>query len=75
MLNQNGTPIPQFEFDYQLTSKKGYRHAAKKKMTQFPLTLSWGITCHKMQGQTVKKGSKLIVHWHEKLKYGMAYVM
>ena len=73
--SQNGTPIGLFEFDYQLNSKKGYRHAARIMMKQFPVTLSWGITCHKMQGQTIKKGSKLIVHWHENLKYGMAYVM
>ena len=41
----------------------------------FKFRLSWAITCHKMQGQTVKKGSKLIVHGHAKLQDGMAYVM
>ena len=63
---QNGTPIGIYEFDLPL---------GKMKCQQFPLTLSWGITCHKMQGQTVKKGSKLIIHWHAKLRDGMAYVM
>ena len=63
---QKGTPIGKHVFDLQ---------KIKKKVQQFPLTLAWGITCHKMQGQTVKKGSKLIVHWNPKLKYGMAYVM
>ena len=35
------------------------------------------MTCHKMQGQTVKKGSKLIIHGSAKppLQDGMAYVM
>ena len=73
--SQNGTPIIRHEFDYQYGTKRGYKHAVTKKIRQFPLRLSWAITCHKMQGQTVKKGSKLIVHWHTKLKNGMAYVM
>ena len=66
---QNGTPIEKRELDIPLSL------SAKIKCQQFPLTLSWGITCHKMQGQTVKKGSKIIVHWNPKLKDGMAYVM
>jgi hypothetical protein len=28
-----------------------------------------------MQGQTVKAGSKLVIHWHPRLQHGMAYVM
>ena len=66
---EKGTPIQKFEFDLPLSS------SARIKIKQFPLTMAWGITCHKMQGQTVKKGSKLIIHWHAKLKDGMAYVM
>ena len=71
---QNGTPIERHEFDYTF-GKKVYKHALKKKIKQFPIRLSWAITCHKMQGQTNKKGSKLVVHWHPKLQDGMAYVM
>ena len=71
---QNGTPIGRHEFDY-VYGKKEFKHAAKKKIKQFPLRLSWAITCHKMQGQTIKTGSKLVVHWHTKLQDGMAYVM
>lgn len=41
----------------------------------FCCRLSWAITCHKMQGQTVKKGSKLIIHGNSGLQNGMAYVM
>ena len=71
---QNGTPIGRHEFDY-VYGKKEFKHAVKKKIKQFPLRLSWAITCHKMQGQTIKTGSKLVVHWHTKLQDGMAYVM
>ena len=37
--------------------------------------LAWAITAHKTQGQTIRKNSKLVLHWHKKLQNGMAYVM
>ena len=73
--SQNGIPIARTEIDFQFSSKSGTSHALRSKIKQFPLRLAWAITCHKMQGQTVKKGSKLIVHWSTQLKDGMAYVM
>ena len=73
--NQHGTPIKRFKLIYEMTSRSGKKHAAKKWVHQFPLHLAWGITVHKIQGQTVPKGSNLVVHWHKKLQYGMAYVM
>ena len=33
------------------------------------------MTCHKMQGQTIKKGTNLVIHWNKKLPAAMAYVM
>ena len=73
--HQNGTPIKRHKLEYEMTSKSGKKHAAKKWVIQFPLRLAWGITVHKIQGQTVPKGSKLVLHWHKKLTDGMAYVM
>ena len=72
---QNGTPIKRSKLEYDRTSKSGKKHAAKSWVEQFPMRLAWGITVHKIQGQTVPKGSKLVVHWNTKLKEGMAYVM
>ena len=71
---QNGTPIFKYLQEYQ-TSAGGHRRTAKAKVLQFSLRLAWAITCHKMQGQTVKKGSKFVAHWHNRLPFGMAYVM
>lgn len=73
--DQNGTPIFRQELEYQITSRSGKSHAPRAKIIQFPLKLSWANTAHKMQGTTVKKGSKLVVHWNKKFKPGMAYVM
>ena len=71
----NGTPIFRQELEYNITSKRGKGHAPKAKIVQFPMRLAWATTAHKMQGQTVKAGSKLIVHWNKKFQPGMAYVM
>ena len=72
---ENGTPIARHELEHIPRSMTGYSHAIKCKVIQFPLKLSWASTAHSMQGVTVKSGSKLIVHWHKKMKAGMVYVM
>ena len=71
----NGTPIFRQELEYQVLSRKGYGHAMRAKIVQFPLKLFYASTAHKMQGQTVKAGSKVIIHWHKNMTTGMAYVM
>ena len=72
---QNGTPIFKQDLEYQVFSRKGYGHAARAKVIQFPLKLFYASTAHKMQGQTIKAGSKVVIHWHKNMTNGMAYVM
>ena len=72
---ENGTPIFPQELEYQVLSRKGYGHAMRAKIIQFPLKLFYASTAHKMQGQTIKAGSKVIIHWHQNMTKGMAYVM
>ena len=69
-----GTPIFRTEFGYQLPSKKGYSHSASAKVNQFPLRLAWAVTIHKVQGQTFVKGTKVVIHWSNEFRPGMAYV-
>ena len=71
----NGTPIFRKECEYQVKSKKGYGHNATAKLFQFPLSLCYAQTSHRMQGQTVKAESKVVIHWSKVLQKGMAYVM
>ena len=71
----NGTPLFRHNCMYNITGSKGKKHHAKANVFQFPLKLAWAMTCHKMQGQTVKKGTNLVIHWHKRLPAGMAYVM
>ena len=73
--DKNGTPIFRKECEYQVKSKKGYSHNATAKLFQFPLSLCYAQTSHRMQGQTVKAESKVVIHWSKVLQKGMAYVM
>jgi endonuclease/exonuclease/phosphatase (EEP) superfamily protein YafD len=70
-----GTPIYRIDIQYQLPGRFGYQSTASAKLNQFPLRLAWAVTCHKVQGQTFKSGSPIIIHWHIKFTEGMAYVM
>lgn len=71
----DGTPIIPVEFEYNLVSRRGYGQAAKAKLIQFPLNLCYAQTAHRMQGQTVKAGTKVVLHWSKRMQNGMAYVM
>ena len=68
---QNGTPIRKHDLEYFTGSEGGVR----AKVTQFPLTLAYASTCHKMQGRSIKIGNILVIHWSNILPKGMAYVM
>ena len=63
------------EYEYNIVSSKGYGQAARAKLFQFPLSLCYAQTAHKMQGQTVKAGTKVVIHWTKRMQEGMAYVM
>ena len=72
---QNGTPIFPIHFEYNVVSKRGYGHTAKAILIQFPLNLCYAQTAHRMQGQTVRAGTKVVLHWSKRMQNGMAYVM
>ena len=69
------TPIFRTEFQYQLPKRGREKHASVAKVLQFPLRCAWAVTCHKVQGQTFKNGTSVVIHWHKRLTEGMAYVM
>ena len=73
--DQNGTPIFRYDLEHDFVSTKGHGQTVKAKIIQFPLSLAYAQTSHRMQGQTVKAESKLVIHWTTGMQKGMAYVM
>ena len=71
----NGTPMYKHVLEYNPPAQSGRRHQATVSVLQYPLKLAWGNTAHTMQGQTVKDGTKMVIHWSKKLQQSMAYVM
>ena len=69
-----GTPIFRKDIKYHLGSGEKV-HAARGTVFQFPIKLAFAITGHKMQGQTIKRGSKLVVNWSNILPPALGYVM
>ena len=47
--HENGIPILRHKLEYQATSRRGFQQTLRVSVTQFPLTLSWASTAHKMQ--------------------------
>ena len=71
---KNCVPISRFSHDYSI-GKEQKRHSSKATVIQFPLTLSWAITAHKCQGQTVKYPDKLAADIADMFGPGMVYVV
>ena len=73
----NGTPIFRMTHEYNIISKRGFKQAATAKIEQFAIRINYASTAHKIQGQTVKAGGKVIIHWNKNLdkQKGMIYVM
>ena len=76
--NVNGTPIFKYECEYEKRTNRGFVQYAKTKLRQFPLQINYASTAHRIQGSTVKAGSKVEIHWSSEFKFknnaGMAYV-
>ena len=68
----NGTPIFRSKIRYHLSGSKKRVHAAKATVLQFPIKLTFALTGHKMQGQTIKKGSKVVVNLSKQMPPALA---
>jgi hypothetical protein len=67
-------PIPRVTFSYAMG--KGRRgKVCNVQVIQFPLKLSFAITAHKIQGQTVRKPNKMVADLKSVFTAGQAYVI
>ena len=67
--------VPYFRESFSYNLGTSTKHLARATLVQLPLRLAWGVTCHKVQGQTFTSSSKIVTHWSKGLPAGMVYVM
>ena len=72
--NENVVSIEKLEFCYSI-SKNGKTGSATALAYQFPLSLAFASTAHKVQGLTVKKPNSLIVDLRGVRESAQAYVI
>ena len=68
--------VPIFRTNYTYAIGRSIRnHTAMASVLQFPLTLAWAMTAHKMQGQTVYHPQILLADLESMFGTNMAYVV
>ncbi len=72
--NYKGVPLFRTNYTYAI-GKSIKNHSAMASVLQFPLTLAWAMTAHKMQGQTVIHPQKLLADLQSMFGTNMAYVV
>ena len=68
------TPIGKHESNYNIQKKFG-TSSSKATAINFPLKLSWSVTSHKVQGQTIYKPKAVVLDFKKANFCGQAHVM